>query len=88
MSGPPSQIFPTTVNSSISANNALFLNLYSQIQMNNVESSLDKQKHVELVKPEHSYIGLIAKAILSSKDKRMLLSEIYDWIGSNYSYFK
>lgn len=40
------------------------------------------------LKPRHSYIGLIAKAILSTNEKRMLLSEIYDWIGTNYSYFK
>ncbi|VDD77985.1 unnamed protein product [Mesocestoides corti] len=32
--------------------------------------------------------GLIAKAILSSKERRMVLSEIYEWIQFNYSYFR
>ena len=27
-------------------------------------------------------------AILSSKDKKMLLSEIYDWILKSFSYFR
>ncbi|KAM3175932.1 hypothetical protein ACTXT7_007493 [Hymenolepis weldensis] len=39
-------------------------------------------------KPNFSYIGLIAKAILSSKDRRMVLSEIYEWIQVNYAYFR
>ncbi len=39
-------------------------------------------------KPSHSYIGLIAMAILSSKDKKMVLSDIYQWILDNYAYFR
>ncbi|KAL5106511.1 Forkhead box protein I1 [Taenia crassiceps] len=39
-------------------------------------------------KPNFSYIGLIAKAILSSKERRMVLSEIYEWIQVNYAYFR
>ncbi|KAM7534753.1 hypothetical protein Aperf_G00000118412 [Anoplocephala perfoliata] len=31
---------------------------------------------------------LIAKAILSSKEHRMVLSEIYEWIQANYAYFR
>lgn len=33
-------------------------------------------------------LGLIAKAILSSKEHRMVLSEIYEWIQANYGYFR
>lgn len=39
-------------------------------------------------KPQHSYIGLIAMAILSSPDKKLVLSDIYQWILDNYSYFR
>ena len=39
-------------------------------------------------KPNHSYIGLIGMAILSSKDKKLVLSDIYQWILDNYNYFR
>ncbi|KAK3097420.1 hypothetical protein FSP39_009522 [Pinctada imbricata] len=39
-------------------------------------------------KPNHSYIGLIAMAILSSRDKKLVLSDIYQWILDNYPYFR
>ena len=39
-------------------------------------------------KPSHSYIGLIAMAILSSKENKMVLSDIYQWILDNYAYFR
>ncbi|KAF5403335.1 Forkhead box protein J3 [Paragonimus heterotremus] len=52
----------------------------------------------EELKPNFSYIGksntssfwpsLIAKAILSTDDRRMILSEIYQWIQLNYPYFR
>ncbi|CAH8587921.1 unnamed protein product [Schistosoma mattheei] len=38
-------------------------------------------------KPNFSYIGLIAKAILSTQERRMILSEIYQWIQLRYPYF-
>lgn len=34
-----------------------------------------------------SYADLITQAILSSQDKRLTLSEIYDWIVQNVPYF-
>ncbi|TPP66910.1 Forkhead box protein I3 [Fasciola gigantica] len=40
------------------------------------------------MKPAFSYIGLIAQAILSSADRRMILSEIYQWIQFHYPYFR
>ncbi|TKR95720.1 hypothetical protein L596_009850 [Steinernema carpocapsae] len=41
-----------------------------------------------LPKPQHSYIGLIAMAILSTPDQKMVLSEIYQWIVDQYPYFQ
>lgn len=39
-------------------------------------------------KPQHSYIGLIAMAILSSPDIKLVLSDIYQYILDNYPYFR
>ncbi|XP_077989581.1 uncharacterized protein LOC144443868 [Glandiceps talaboti] len=39
-------------------------------------------------KPNHSYIGLIAMAILGAKDKKLVLSDIYQYILDNYAYFR
>ena len=45
-------------------------------------------KKNEDLKPTQSYIALIATAILKSKDKRLVLSDIYKHILDNYSYFQ
>lgn len=39
-------------------------------------------------KPQHSYIGLIAMAILSTPEQKMILSDVYQWILDNYAYFR
>ncbi|XP_014261941.1 forkhead box protein C1 [Cimex lectularius] len=39
-------------------------------------------------KPQHSYIGLIAMAILSSPDFKLVLSDIYQYILDHYPYFR
>ena len=39
-------------------------------------------------KPSHSYIGLIAMAILASKEMKLVLADIYQWILDNYVYFR
>ncbi|OWF34887.1 forkhead box protein J3-like [Mizuhopecten yessoensis] len=39
-------------------------------------------------KPNHSYIGLIAMGILSHRDNKLVLSDIYQWILDNYAYFR
>ncbi|KAJ7066715.1 hypothetical protein C8F01DRAFT_714340 [Mycena amicta] len=41
-----------------------------------------------LQRPHHSYAGIIGQAILSSKDHRLTLQEIYDWICTVYPHFK
>ncbi|XP_037925678.1 forkhead box protein C1-B [Hermetia illucens] len=39
-------------------------------------------------KPQHSYIGLIAMAILNSPETKLVLSDIYQHILDNYPYFR
>ncbi|KAL4227730.1 hypothetical protein ACF0H5_013165 [Mactra antiquata] len=39
-------------------------------------------------KPTHSYIALISMAILSSPHRRMLLSDIYQYVMDKYSFYK
>lgn len=39
-------------------------------------------------KPPYSYATLIAHAILTSKDGRLTLSDIYKWISEAYPYYK
>ena len=39
-------------------------------------------------KPPYSYASLITFAINSTSKKRMTLSEIYNWISSNFPYYK
>ena len=38
-------------------------------------------------KPNASYIALISMAIQSTPEQKMLLSEIYQWLSENFSYF-
>lgn len=39
-------------------------------------------------KPQYSYATLIVLAINSSKDKRLTLQGIYNWIQDNFPYYK
>ncbi|XP_037942518.1 fork head domain-containing protein crocodile-like [Teleopsis dalmanni] len=39
-------------------------------------------------KPQQSYIGLIAMAILNSSELKLVLSDIYQYILNNYPYFR
>ena len=39
-------------------------------------------------KPNHSYIGLIAMAILKAPERKLVLSDIYTWIADNFEYFR
>ncbi|EDO34609.1 predicted protein, partial [Nematostella vectensis] len=40
------------------------------------------------VKPAHSYIALIAMAILSNSSKKMILGDIYQYISDNFPYYR
>ncbi|XP_055551512.1 fork head domain-containing protein FD5 [Wyeomyia smithii] len=48
----------------------------------------DASKLSSAPKPQYSYIGLIAIAILSSPERKLVLSDIYQHILDNYSYFR
>jgi hypothetical protein len=39
-------------------------------------------------KPQHSYIGLIAMAILSSPEKKLVLADIYQFVLDKFPYFR
>lgn len=43
---------------------------------------------LDMMKPAHSYIGLIGMCILSTPEKRMVLSDIYQFILDNYPYYR
>ena len=53
-------------------------------------SFLPRWRHFirEESKPSQSYIGLIAMAILSAPEQRLVLSEIYQWMLEHYAYFR
>lgn len=53
-----------------------------------VELKTDEKSISTSPKPGVSYIALISMAIQSSPMKKMLLSEIYNWISENHSYYK
>ncbi|PBK99192.1 winged helix DNA-binding domain-containing protein, partial [Armillaria gallica] len=38
-------------------------------------------------RPDITYVAIIKQAILSSPDRRLSLSEIYDWITTVYPFF-
>ncbi|KAA8911894.1 hypothetical protein TRICI_003687 [Trichomonascus ciferrii] len=40
------------------------------------------------IKPPYSYATMITQAILSTEEMMMSLSEIYEWISTNYSFYR
>ncbi|CAB02761.2 Fork-head domain-containing protein [Caenorhabditis elegans] len=52
------------------------------------DTSIMSPTECQQPKPQHSYIGLIAMAILSSPQKKMVLAEVYEWIMNEYPYFR
>ncbi|XP_040178507.1 forkhead box protein D1-like [Rana temporaria] len=59
-----------------------------QLKQKTVHS--ENNQHEEknnLEKPNQSYIALISKAILSTPEKRLQLSDIYQWIMDTYPYY-
>ena len=62
----------------------------------NIQSVSSSVVHAEPVdyksdptaKPSHSYAHLITMAINESPNKKMSLSEIYQWISDNFAYYR
>lgn len=59
----------------------------SGIQLQQQKQQQQQQQN-RIAKPPYSYTNLITSAINSSPNKRMALSEIYQWIGDNFPYYK
>ena len=59
----------------------------SNMFVDHSESQSIKSEVSDMLKPKESFIALVAKAILSTADNSMVLSEIYQWILDNYPYF-
>ncbi|XP_070543594.1 forkhead box protein D3-like [Ptychodera flava] len=57
---------------------------------NNIHRSHDCKRSIaeRYKKPNHSYIALISMAILSTSQKKMLLSDIYQYITDNFPYYR
>lgn len=55
--------------------------IYRDSEFNNLSST-------NMQKPKESFLALVAKAILSSSNNSMVLSEIYQWVLDNYPYFQ
>ncbi|KAM5191558.1 uncharacterized protein ACMZJ9_000321 [Mantella aurantiaca] len=51
------------------------------------QNNQHEEKNNLLEKPNQSYIALISKAILSTPEKRLQLSDIYQWIMDTYPYY-
>eukprot|EP01134_Creolimax_fragrantissima_P004444 CFRG4444T1 len=60
---------------------------FMQSQATNIQH-ISQQAPPPAEKQLHSYASLIGMAILSSKDKRLSLSDIYTWINENFPFFK
>jgi pSer/pThr/pTyr-binding forkhead associated (FHA) protein len=52
---------------------------------NDVDLSLDENKHI---KPQYSYAQMITQAIMNTPDDKLNLNGIYNYIMSNYSYYR
>ena len=53
-----------------------------------LDPRLFRMNFPEEPKPQHSYIGLIAMAILSSAEKKLVLADIYQFILDKFPYFR
>lgn len=58
-----------------------------ELESEKIEVKIEKVEHVAEEKPNISYAEMIIKAISESEDGKLTLSQIYQWIKSNYKYF-
>ncbi|XP_063811385.1 forkhead box protein D5-C-like [Pseudophryne corroboree] len=56
-------------------------------RIGNFERNQQEEMNGLLEKPNQSYIALISSAILSTPEKRLQLSDIYQWIMDTYPYY-
>jgi hypothetical protein len=65
---------------------------YTTQQQQSIQQQQEQLQQLDLQKrpirkrrrPPHSYASLIAQAILTSKDQRLTLREIYEWVQTRY----
>lgn len=84
---------PTTPMNSIMS--APYLNQSVGVSQFEHMNTMESNEHIDYasenakdIKPPMSYATLIGQAILSTSDERLSLSGIYDWIKSNFSYYR
>lgn len=54
----------------------------------NLMASIKADVEPNFQKPDLSYVELVGRAILSASEDTVLLADIYEWILSNYPYFR
>lgn len=59
----------------------------SQSAFAHMDTDLSKEEAKD-IKPPFSYATMITQAILSNKEGVLSLSEIYEWIASNYAFYR
>ncbi len=60
----------------------------SEVKTQKLEATATKDNTDADTKPSHSYIALIAMAILSKPSKKVLLGDIYNYISENFPYYR
>lgn len=60
----------------------------SKVEASDKSSTPTKSDSDADTKPSHSYIALIAMAILSKPSKKVLLGDIYNYISENFPYYR
>ncbi len=56
----------------------------ASLQCESVSTNLS----LDNLKPSESFIALVAKAIMSSPEETMILTDIYQWVLDNYPYYR
>lgn len=55
------------------------------VNSTDLDLSLDEYRHI---KPQYSYAQMITQAIMNTPDEKLNLNGIYNFITSNYSYYR
>ena len=76
-----------SISSTSSTNNSSCSNINTNNSGSSDSSSTSTSSEYKDSKPRHSYVALISRAILSCPEKQMVLSDIYQHVMDNYSYY-